>query len=121
MPVRTLRRNREGRPPAMQVYHTSRFGLIDPQWPEDYAGVAEVVCTSIEDAYRLTNSIDRAWWENPEVEMLETSPLIQTAPDGTKGFRSTSVGDVVVDLDGEVHRCDDFGWTNLGEEEEATP
>lgn len=54
--------------------------------------------------FRLTNSIDTAWYENPEVRAL-VGPT-----------RSTSVGDVVVLSDetgSRAFRCDPVGWAQI--------
>lgn len=58
----------------------------------------------LDDAFRLTNHIDRAWWESGEVECKKQS-------------RSTSVGDVVVleweDGHEEIWGVAGCGWTKL--------
>jgi len=48
--------------------------------------VAEIEDTTLENAYRLTNSIDYGWWENEEVEKLF---------DGD-GCKSTDIGDLMM-------------------------
>jgi len=48
--------------------------------------VAEIENTTLNDAYRLTNSIDCGWWENEEVESLF---------DG-EGAKSTDIGDLML-------------------------
>lgn len=50
-----------------------------------YELVARLNGCDPEDAFRLTNTIDRLWTRNAEVEVM-----------GSPGKRSTSVGDVVV-------------------------
>jgi len=55
--------------------------------------VADVYSDDLEEAYRLTNSIDKNWWKNYEVRSRFT----------TEGCRSTSVGDFIVkhEMDGD--------------------
>lgn len=87
-----------------QVYHAVKptFGMTKPNFPTDYKKIAIVETNDLEDVFRITNHIDEDWRKNPEV--LETI--------GDK-FRSTSVGDVVVDEKGEAHYCDVIGWNKL--------
>ena len=55
----------------------------------DYEYVATVVTSSLEGVFILTNNIDRDWQKN--------EGIVKTAPRGKgKGFRSTSVGDVII-------------------------
>lgn len=64
--------------------------------------VAIVEAENIDEVYRLTNHIDRAWQENPEVVW------------GRKLARSTSVGDVILDYGkDEAWVCDRVGWTKV--------
>ena len=61
------------------------FGEGDaPRFPEDYTLVARIESSSdLDEGYRLTNHIDRPWFQNAAVEVLQHS-------------RSTSMGDVLV-------------------------
>jgi hypothetical protein len=55
-------------------------------WDDNgYTHVATVESDNPNDVYRLTNSIDRGWWENDGVEVHVETPV-----------RSTSVGDLIV-------------------------
>jgi len=65
--------------------------------------VAAVDGNDIEDAFHLTNNIDKPWFENDNI-----IATYQGAYTG-KGCRSTSVYDLVVDED-VVYICDSFGW-----------
>lgn len=56
----------------------------------------------LEDAFRLTNHIETAWTENPEVSVL-----------GGHHQRSTSVGDIV-ELDGVLHLVAGVGFVEIG-------
>lgn len=94
--------------PTMHVYH--RNEMPDPlqtesdlaeEWPHFYHHVADVEAESIEDAYRLTNTIDRAWWNHQEVTPIAKTPM-----------RSTSVGDVIVAPDGPKLCCP-VGWQEV--------
>ena len=54
----------------------------------------------LETAFKLTNSIDTAWWLNENVEPL------------TKGTRSTSVGDMVL-IGTTKYKCEPMGWSKV--------
>ena len=76
------------------VYHKRNPDFIsepDEIKTGDYEYAATVVCVDLEDVFRVTNTIEGYWWDNPEVR--------KTNPDKIgKGFRSTSVGDVVLEF-----------------------
>jgi hypothetical protein len=70
--------------------------------------VAYVEAEDLEDAYHLTNTIDRPWWENPGV-----TPAFEGS-----GTRSTSAGDMIaVDDDPtlahETYEVSGLGWTAM--------
>lgn len=74
------------------------------RWPSaDYVKVADVTARNLNDAYRLTNTIDHPWWENVGVEL---------AP-GLRGARSLSVGDILRSADGCVFGVASVGFTRL--------
>ena len=56
----------------------------------------------LELAFRLTNSIEYAWWENEEV-----TPMFPE-----QGCRSTSVGDMVL-IGTEKYVCENMGWKKV--------
>ena len=94
--------------PQLHVYH--RNELPDPLdserkvaegWPTRYIHVADVEARSVEEAYRLTNTVRRDWWRREEVTAVVETPI-----------RSTSVGDVVVTPDGP-RLCSDIGWKDV--------
>ena len=64
------------------------------------------VTEKLELAFKLTNSIDYAWWENEEVT--------PTFPDEDGGCRSTSVDDMVL-IGTEKYVCKKQGWEKIGE------
>lgn len=78
-----------------EVWHAINpnfMGNTDAQlaaFPAGFVHVADVVTDNVGQVFQLTNSIDRAWWENPEATLTP-----ETAAKG--GARSTSVGDVIV-------------------------
>ncbi len=83
------------------VWHVKEWGVFESRrWPEDYECVAYVKSSNVEDCFRLTNTIDAPWYDNPEVECL-------------KKTRSTSVGDVIVTPDHKIHLCMPMGWQEL--------
>lgn len=67
-----------------------------------YEVVANVRTDSLDTAFRMTNHIDRDWTTNPGVVTVGAGP-----------FRSTSVGDIVIDPDGKRHLCASFGWKEV--------
>ena len=64
---------------------------------------------ALEVVFRLTNTIDKPWWENVEISLLHDGRRML---DGKGGIRSTSCGDVV-EYEGVFYLCDKFGWTEL--------
>lgn len=98
-----------------KVFHANvpNFGLGKPQkFPKEYTPVAVVEAVDVDDAFRLTNSIDQYWANNREVEKLLATHNFGWAH--RPGLRSTSVGDVVVDAKGDIHRCAMAGWKRIG-------
>jgi len=61
----------------------------------------------LEEAFRLTNSVDRAWYENPEISVSEYAK---------GGCRSTSVGDVI-EIAGVQYMVDGYGFICLDDVE----
>ena len=55
------------------------------------------------DAYRYTNSIDEAWYKNPDISVDE---------EAQKGCRSTSIGDVI-EVCGVAYMVDSFDFLCL--------
>lgn len=70
-------------------------------FPDHYRLVAETKSESLEEIFRLTNSIDYHWSKNRGV-------CVVTRPDGRE-LRSTSVGDVVY-ANKKFYRCGVVGW-----------
>lgn len=65
-----------------------------------YRLVARVYTDLLEQAYMLTNNVDKDWWLNNEVQ----------AKFNAKGCRSTSVGDIIVDNEGYKHLVATVGF-----------
>lgn len=65
--------------------------------PSDFRPVAVVDTDDLDEAYRLTNHIDKLWWHNEKVVALRES-------------RSTSIGDVL-DVNGKYYVVDRCGFT----------
>jgi len=90
---------------VFKVYHAIKptFGfLYHPPWPEGYVLVAEVIARSLDGVFSLTNHIDRPWWNNDGVTLAVSG----------KKYRSTSVGDVIMDGE-EVHRVAGIGFERV--------
>lgn len=88
-----------------EVYHATNpnFGMGKPkEFPKEYRHIATVRCKNLDDVFRVTNHVDRPWHENPDIKMVW-----KEVP------RSTSVGDIVVDQDGNQWRVESVGWKHL--------
>ena len=72
----------------IKVYHKNRMN--DDKTLDGTTLVAEVETNDLEEAFKLTNHIDRAWWENEGVKLIGEET------------RSSSMGDVFV-INGEQH------------------
>ena len=97
----------------MKVYHLKSdfFPTLETgklSFPDQYVLAAEVKAETLEQAFEVTNHITHDWRENEEV--VSTTGLSR---------RSTSVGDVVVDNDGQPWLCEMADWTKLAKEPEA--
>lgn len=94
--------------PIYRVYHKKDFMFnyaeADKTTMFDsdlYNWVADVHTDSIDMVFQLTNHIDIEWWNNDEVKIYKHS-------------RSTSVGDVIYDVDAGKHfLCMPVGWKGL--------
>ncbi len=75
--------------------------LRDAMRDNRYRRVGTILADSLNDAFRITNSIEDSWTKNPEV--------LGVAPGG---HRSTSVGDVFV-MNGIPHVVSSMGFTEL--------
>ena len=89
----------------ISVFHAKRptFGFGPAgNFPDDFNHVAEVDLPDEAHAevFRLTNHIDRPWWENAGVTLVAQS-------------RSTSVGDMIRLSDGRILLCKSFGWSEV--------
>lgn len=71
------------------------------EWPVGYTKIADVAADDLDDAFRITNSIDCLWWEVADVGVLWAG--------GRVGARSSSVGDVF-EIDGVGHRIASAGF-----------
>lgn len=70
---------------------------------DDFIAVADVDAESLEQVFELTNCITQGWWLNEGVTALIES-----------NRRSTSVGDVIVNLDDQsAHAVCMFGFEKL--------
>lgn len=73
--------------------------------PDLYEWVADVHTDRMGMVFQLTNHIDTEWWENDEVKIFKQS-------------RSTSIGDVVYDVEADIyHLCMPMGWKELMSQE----
>jgi hypothetical protein len=83
------------------------------RFPADYKLVADVEAGTLEEAFALTQHIDQNWAKNPGVHPGHDALVGEC--------RSTSVGDVIVDEDGRVWRCELIGWSEFKEVPHEAP
>ena len=75
----------------------------------NYELVADLLeATDLEEAYRLTQTINRPWWQDARV----TPRFIGHSCSG--GCRSTSIGDLLVTDDGSAHVVCAVGFAPVG-------
>jgi len=91
----------------MKVYHARepiyRGSEFDrPLDRSAFELVAEVKAVNLEEAFRLTNTVDQEWWLNEQVTVW------------CWACRSTSVGDVIETADGEGYLVERVGFYWLG-------
>lgn len=90
----------------MKIYHAINptFGIGGhPEFNDNnFVLVAEMEAESLDEAYYLTNHVDRDWTTRVRKDFIVHK----------KDSRSTSVGDVIVQ-DGVAHRCEMFGWKQI--------
>ncbi len=82
--------------PQFLVYHRKQFptgsfpltgsSFVPRFLRRSFTPVALVEAEDLDEVFRLTNTIDHPWWENPHVQLIRP----------WKRHRSTSVGDVIV-------------------------
>lgn len=68
--------------------------------PANYVLAAEVQCNGLEDAFRLTNTIDSFWFAGNQVKALNDQK------------RSSSMGDIF-EMDGKYYICARFGFEEI--------
>ena len=86
------------------------FGKLEGWDPHSYQKVADVNIPDEDyaDVFRLTNNIEHSWIDNKEV-----IPATENMQFG-RGFRSTSVGDIIVLSTGKMLQCAPTGWDHIG-------
>ncbi len=98
----------------IQVFHHREvqwpFGELEGWDESKYRKVADVNIPDEDytDVFRLTNNIEHSWIDNKEV-----IPATENMEFG-RGFRSTSVGDIIVLSTGKMLQCASAGWNHIG-------
>ena len=109
---------------AIQVFHHREvqypFGELEGWDESKYQKVADVNIPDEDHTrvFQLTNNIEHSWIDNKEV-----TPATENMKFG-RGFRSTSVGDIIVLSTGKMLQCASAGWNHIGfmaAEEEWAP
>jgi hypothetical protein len=98
--------NDEALPEAINAAIDEVMGYLTPNqkknWQDGrYTHVAVVATDDLDQAYELTNNIDKRWTDN-----------IGVAPVDGHGKRSTDVGDVL-ELNGKFFVCASIGWDEI--------
>ena len=98
------------------VFHNldedSQFEVNPNIWkttPQGFKLVALVHARDFDHAFQLTNHMDHAWWENPQVTLLVEPTQ-----------RSTSIGDVIIPL-AEARMAAYYGFQRIYVEEGLSP
>jgi len=73
-----------------------------------YEWVCQIDTDSLDEACKLTTSIDIPWVQNEEIDMLANT--VHEAG----GCRSTSVGDIILDNNNHYHVVAPSGFDDLG-------
>lgn len=74
-------------------------------WPASYQEVAHIEAASLEEVYFKTQHLESPWWHNRGVKVLQMS-------------RSTSMGDVIRDENGDLWAVAITGFVRLSIQEE---
>lgn len=73
-----------------------------------YQPIAQARCAEIHEIYPITNHIEHDWTTNPEVIQVSGRQ------------RSTSVGDIAVDLEaGKAWVCQSIGWGEIEDQDQV--
>jgi hypothetical protein len=91
----------------IEIWHARQptFGVGEGlvHLPNDFEFVAVVNTTDLSKAFELSNTIDNEWWKNEGVRLMVERD----------GFRSTSVGDILVTRDYKAHVVMPTGFKTL--------
>jgi len=88
----------------MRVYHAKPFVSEDHKFPQDYKFVAHAsAAETLEEAVELTTHGKHPWYKGI---------FVQPADD-TVRYRSTTVGDVIVDKDRNAWRVEQKGFKKI--------
>lgn len=87
--------------PLCHLMGSGEMRAEDLGWPENYERTATVNAHNLDQVYAKTQHLHRPWWENPGVKAFGIAA------------RSTSIGDIVQDKDGQLWVVADFGFEKL--------
>ena len=87
--------------PLCHLMGNGEMRAEDLGWPEKYEKTATVDAHSLDDVYAKTQHLHRPWWENPGVTAFGIAA------------RSTFIGDIVQDADGQLWVVASFGFEKL--------
>jgi len=87
--------------PLCHLMGSGEMRAEDLGWPENYERTATVNANSLDQVYAKTQHLHRPWWENPGVTAFGIAA------------RSTSIGDIVQDREGQLWVVVDFGFEKL--------
>ena len=87
--------------PLCHLMGNGEMRAEDLGWPENYEKTATVDAHNLEDVYAKTQHLHRPWWENKGVTAFGIAA------------RSTSIGDIIQDEDGQLWVVARFGFEKL--------
>ena len=90
--------------PGLAFSHQEPLPADTLDWPASYQIVAHVEAKNMEEAYIKTQHLERAWHHNRGVKAIQMS-------------RSTSVGDVIQDEQGEFWVVAATGFVKIADQE----
>lgn len=79
----------------------------DLDWPTSYQKVAQIEAESLEETYLKTQHLETVWWHNKGVAAVQMS-------------RSTAVGDVLRDKNGDLWVVAAFSFVRLADRAELS-
>jgi hypothetical protein len=94
--------------PGLVLPDQDPIPVVDLNWPANYQKVALVEANSLEEVYLKTQHLETVWWHNQSVKAIQMS-------------RSTAIGDVLRDENGNLWVVAAFGFVKTTGHSEESP